>query len=551
VFRTTLSVCLVLAMVAPASLAAPDTPATERSATSHPAPAAAAGDDPGDPSGARIAAVLPNPIADEDRGEYVALRFPDATRLGGWTLSDGEDRIRLPNRTLSGRVLVTADPGAVDPGLDVTVIATSSLSLSNAGEVLTLSYRNVTVDRVRYEDAPERELLRRSEWHPVGATNRSVGRHGPAPVRAFVLPDAPGVPLDVLRSAEERILLAGYSLTSRRVARTLERADERGVDVRVLVDAAPVGGMSHREAGVLDSLTEAGIEVRVFGGGLAPYEFHHPKYAVADGRAVVTTENWKPAGTGGHGSRGWGAVVDAESVATDLASVFRADTAPPKAVPWTRYRENASLRSGSVANATYPTRFEDRRLRAESVRVLTAPDNAEGAVVGLVENATESVRVEQVSIERGPFLRASVAAARRGVRVRILVSGAWYVEEENRKLVAALEERASREGLDLRAKVVQPRSRFEKVHAKGVVVDGDQALVGSLNWNNHSARENREVALLLSGESVGSYYEDVFRADWRGGLWWLPGGLGILLVLSAGTAIAAGHRRIEFDADPE
>jgi phosphatidylserine/phosphatidylglycerophosphate/cardiolipin synthase-like enzyme len=501
------------------------------------------------PGGARIVAVLPNPVADEDRGEYVVLSFPNRTDLTGWTLSDGEDRVRLPNRTVSGRVLVTGDPGALDR--NGTVLGVSHLSLSNAGETLTLAYRNATVDTVSYADAPERERWRPSGWVPVGATERAVSRHGPAPVRAFVLPDAPGVPVEVLRSAEERILLAGYSLTSRRVVRALERASARGVNVSVLVDAAPVGGMARTEAELLDSLSAAGIEVRAFGGGLAPYDFHHPKYAVVDDRAVVTTENWKPTGTGGHGSRGWGAVVDSASVAADLASVFRADARAPKAVPWAQYREEASLRSGSSANATFPTRFSPRRLRAESVRVLTAPDNAERAVVSLLDDATDSVRVEQVSIERGPFLRATVAAARRGARVRILVSGAWYVEEENGNLVADLNDRAEREGLDLRAKVVEPRSRFEKVHAKGVVVDGDRVLVGSLNWNNHSARENREVALLLEGDAVGGYYADVFRADWRGGQWWLSGGLLAVLVVSVGSAVGVGRRRIAFGGDPE
>jgi phosphatidylserine/phosphatidylglycerophosphate/cardiolipin synthase-like enzyme len=84
-----------------------------------------------------------------------------------------------------------------------------------------------------------------------------------------------------------------------------------------------------------------------------------------------------------------------------------------------------------------------------------------------------------------------------------------------------------------------------------VVVDGDRALVGSLNWNNHSARENREVALLLSGEELGSYYADVFRADWRGGRWTLSAGLAAVLVLSVGSAVGIGRRRIAFGADPE
>jgi hypothetical protein len=38
-----------------------------------------------------------------------------------------------------------------------------------------------------------------------------------------------------------------------------------------------------------------------------------------------------------------------------------------------------------------------------------------------------------------------------------------------------------------------------------------------LCWNNNSARENREIALVLDGEAAGDYYGKVFEADWTGG----------------------------------
>ncbi|MFB6298293.1 MAG: phospholipase D-like domain-containing protein, partial [Salinirussus sp.] len=83
------------------------------------------------------------------------------------------------------------------------------------------------------------------------------------------------------------------------------------------------------------------------------------------------------------------------------------------------------------------------------------------------------------------------------------------------------------------------------IHAKGVIVDGDRAVVGSLNWNNHSARENREVALVLQGEAAGRYFTRVFRADWRGGRWTVP--LGVLPVCALAVVAALRRARgIEF-----
>mgnify|MGYP006291080677 FL=1 len=155
-----------------------------------------------------------------------------------------------------------------------------------------------------------------------------------------------------------------------------------------------------------------------------------------------------------------------------------------------------------------------------------------------------------IGSRRQPFLRATLRAARRGVRVRILLSSAWYVAEDNRRLVQWLNDRAAREDLPLTARMATPRGRFEKIHAKGVVIDEQQVLVGSLNWNNHSARENREVMLLLEGPAVAGYYAAVFDADWRGGVWALPIGLGCSVVVGLLVALMVG-RRIKFEASEE
>ncbi|WP_227376519.1 phospholipase D-like domain-containing protein [Haladaptatus halobius] len=134
-----------------------------------------------------------------------------------------------------------------------------------------------------------------------------------------------------------------------------------------------------------------------------------------------------------------------------------------------------------------------------------------------------------------PFVRATLAAARRGVVVRVLLSGAWYAREDNRKIVRWLNERADAEGFPLKAKLAEPRG-YEKIHAKGVVVDERHVVVGSLNWNNHSARENPEVALVLHGAEAGAYYAKVFRVDWKeGGRRILIGRCGFVAVGVAGA----------------
>ncbi|MFC7199910.1 phospholipase D-like domain-containing protein [Halospeciosus flavus] len=100
--------------------------------------------------------------------------------------------------------------------------------------------------------------------------------------------------------------------------------------------------------------------------------------------------------------------------------------------------------------------------------------------------------------------------------------------------------------VEVRADHVEPRSRFEKVHAKGAVVDGERGLLGSLNWNPHSLRENREVALVVADPAVGRYYARLFWADWRGGVWRLPLGFGAVALLAVGVAVLVGRKEIRF-----
>lgn len=501
---------------------------------------------------ASILAVYPNPVTDRDAGEFVVLGFAEPTNVSGWTLTDGTTTARLPNATVSGRVAFSTEPGVVRNLTDRRVLGLSGrLLLANDGETLELHADGEVVDATTFGRAPSGELWRPTNgtWTPPGRTDRAVERIESVPVRAFVLPDAPGVPLDALRVAEERVLLAGYTFTSRRVARHLRRAARRGVTVRVLVEDAPVGGISRRQATVLDSLVAAGVDVQVLGGPRARYRYHHAKYAVVDDRALVLTENWKPSGVGGRSSRGWGVLVDEPRVADELAAVFAADAGWRDTVPWESFRDGRGFEPPDPANGTYSSHHLPRNLTADSVSVIVAPDNAEGATVDLLRSAEESVRIEQVAIgsRRQPFLQTTLDAARRGVEVRVLLSGAWYVREDNRQLVEWLNRRADAEGLSLSARLVDPRSRFEKLHAKGVIVDGERVIVGSMNWNNNSARENREVMVLLEGDAVGGYYARVFDADWKRGKERFPVGLAVAVVVGLLAARLMAAKKVRFE----
>jgi phosphatidylserine/phosphatidylglycerophosphate/cardiolipin synthase-like enzyme len=460
------------------------------------------------------------------------------TNLSGWSVADDDGVARLPDRTVSGRVVLTIDPEAVS-GNGSVVALRGRLALSNAGERVELRHGNRTVGAVSYENAPEGELYVRENagwtWQQPGVTDGPVVSTHDASVRSFVLPDGPDVPIAPFRNATDRILLGGYTLASDRVVRALCAAHDRGARVRTLFEGGPVGGITIRSADRLDRLVACGVEVSVVGGEYARYTFHHAKYAVIDDTALVLTENWKPSGTGGRSNRGWGTLVRETRIAEALAETFRADAGFRDAIPWERYRSDVSLVNGSAPpTERYPTRFDPREANATSVSLLAAPDNAETAIVSEIDAARESIRVEQISIgsRNHSFVRAILRAARRGVTVRVLLGSSRYVRADNRRIADWLNGRAEAEGLPLEARLATPRSRFGKIHAKGFVIDGT-AILGSINWTNQSVRGNREIALRIEDEAVADYYTQVFRADWRGGVWSVSAGLLVL----AGVAI--------------
>lgn len=505
---------------------------------------------PADTRGPIIVAAYPNPIADGDAGEYVAVSMPAGVNPGEYNFTDGETTVSLANASAGSRVAIASRAR----GRNLTghsAILAPSLSLANAGEGIRVEQNGTVVSERRYREAPEGEIASwnhsRISWRQVGATDRPVVRSEGGPVRPFVLPDSPAVPVETLRGADRRILLAGYTLTSERVAEALVAARERNLTVRVLLEGDPVGGRTKREARLLDRLVSAGVEVRLVGGEHARYDYHHAKYAVADDRAVVMTENWKPAGTGGNSSRGWGVVTDQPRIVDGLETTFRADAGWRDARPWGTFRRGRTFERGEVSHGDYQTRFEEREVQVERTELLVTPDNGQRRLIETLDQANDSIDVVQMSVGDwdSPLVQALRRAARRGVDVRLLLSDAWYVREDNRRIATRFEEWASERDASFTTKLATPGDRYEKIHAKGAVVDDERVVLGSLNWNEQSARSNREVILILHGESVAAFYGEVFDSDWNGGKPELPVGL-VGAVAGSLVVVGLAARRLEF-----
>jgi len=343
---------------------------------------------------------------------------------------------------------------------------------------------------------------------------------GDGPLRSFV------------ESAHDALDIAVYTFTSERIASSVAGLADRGVRVRVLLDGAPVGGVEPEEHRVVRGLLDAGADVRWLAGGgdvVKRYRYLHAKYAIVDRQAAwIGSENFGDAGFPSEqedGNRGWSVVVEDAAVAAALAKVFEADFDPSRRDSIAAMPEDAAPLPPRQPVPPWPSAGASTSRRA---RLVIAPDTSldPDGLLAVLASASDRIWIEAFYVDEvwrdrpNPFLDAAFDAARRGVSVRLLLDGSWSSIGDdsagNDGIVEHLNRRAGNESLDFAARLLEPRGRIERLHNKGVVVDGRAVLVSSMNWALGSATENREIGIILDDPDVAGFFEAAFAADWDG-----------------------------------
>ena len=465
-----------------------------------------------------IVEAYPDTYEPRNAGEYVAVDF-DAVNTSGWTLEDRFRETELPERTLDGTVYFARD-GAPEDRHDYD----KSLRLAADGDVVTLrDAEGDTVDEIRYgefgETRPrEGELIVRAgdaptalETRHIGATDFGVLRTDASGVTGFAVPDASEVVADEFGGAEERVLVGAFTFGSEHLSDVLAETSA-DAEVSLLVESTPPGGFESATERVLDSFASV-VDVYVRDGDERRYRFLHAKYAVVDDSIVVTSENWEDRNFApdADGSRGWGVVVEGEEAADYLARVFEEDVDWRAVSSWDDADVESHEDDGSGGGV--PTEFDVAETGEAEVELFVTPDTPVEPVVSLIEDADDEVLVQQSyirawgddgDVSTNPYVAALEERADEGVDVRVLLDGRWYYEEENAEVADALD------GADIDARLAA-----YPVHTKGVVVDGESALVSSINWNENSPTNNREVGVVVHDEDVAGYFAEVFEADWE------------------------------------
>ncbi|MEJ2733195.1 MAG: lamin tail domain-containing protein [Anaerolineae bacterium] len=355
-----------------------------------------------------------------------------------------------------------------------------------------------------------------------------------------------------IERAQESIQIQAYTFESAVLAQALVERLGAGVEVTLLLEGGPAGGIEPAQRWICDQIRRAGGQVYFMTTQSAParYRFQHAKILLVDDRLVlVGSENLNPSGMpaddkgdGTAGRRGVYLITDAPGVVSRIQALLEADRDPDHHQDLATCDDVPEFCTGPEPLSepewtSYTVAFsEPLTVEGEfAFEVIQSPENSLRTVdslLGMVGQAGEGdvLLVEQLyehlhwgpgsgDPETDPNLRlqAYLDAARRGATVRVLLNSFTFAGDENgnRATIAYLRSIARSEGLDLQARLGNPTSLG--LHNKMVLarIEGRGYVhVGSINGSEVSSKVNRELALQVQSDGAYQYLQEVFDHDW-------------------------------------
>lgn len=332
-------------------------------------------------------------------------------------------------------------------------------------------------------------------------------------VTPFSFPESDGLPvIKAVQQAEQSFSASLYTLEDKTFASALRDAVRRGVDVTILVEGSPVGGLDSDCMAILKTLENEGAEVLMMRSYDSYKRFSnlHTKYAVIDGdTVVVTSENWTEAGFSEN--RGWGVIVENRECAEYVQTIFRSDSQGLDVVTF-----------GSVYSTVLPAVLspcdevvETFKTYIADVSPVISPDYSRETLMWFLDSAETRLYSQQLSVDHswmdayGPLTVMEEAEAR-GVDVRLQVDVTYDSPyDDDAKDGYTLHTYYRMKGtLNVRYSVLD-----KLVHNKGIISD-DSVWIGSINWTGASLDDNREMAMIVHSEEVTDIYARLFLEDW-------------------------------------
>ena len=294
--------------------------------------------------------------------------------------------------------------------------------------------------------------------------------------RLIVQPDDGVTPvLDLISAAQVSVRIKQFTLTEPALLDEVIRAHQRGLAVQVMLNP-------HRSSG--DRANDES-HARLVGAGV-PTEWTNPQFAVTheksividSARALIATFNL--ATKYFTETRDYGLVTDAPRHVNEIIRCFDAD--------WQRRPFEPEADSGLLWSAA----------------------NSRHLMARFLDAAKHRIDVQHPKFVDATILDRLVAAADRGVHVRVLCGGKHGISDWD------IPDTFSSLRILGRAGVKVHRQKSPKLHAKLIVVDDARALVGSMNIDRSAFDLRRELGVVLHDDATVERLRSLFEHDWKG-----------------------------------
>ena len=503
-----------------------------------------------------ISEFCPDTALPDDADEYVVLEGHES--LDSVMVSDGEGSFRFPEGAkIDGKLVISMNGEAYRsthnsfPDYEYynsssyvsDVIPSGRFKLANSKDEIILYKAGKEIERVSWprDVKPRKEQVhyfKDGTWDPVpyftGQSRFNTTTFTDVSGTAFLSPDCSyEIFRKAIESAHESVFVNVYEFTSTDMAEDLVRAHNRGVNVSVLVEGVPVGGMSSNERYACSQMNTSGIPIYQMGvksvkKGVKKtrelYRYDHAKYIIIDNSQVfITSENFKSNGFPAHnesGNRGWGLLVRSPELAAYFFQVYAHDSEITDIHPFEAGKGESEVCDEEV----YQEKIQPYSFKNATIIPVLAPDTSDG-IKSLIDGATQSIDIEQAYIKNetggglNRFLKAALDRSRKGVKVRVLLDSYYYNVQDNAdndEMVKWINRYAKANSLPVEARCIDlEKSKLLKIHNKGVIVDGSFTLISSINWNTNSPDFNRETGIIILDNKTAQYFSEAFSRDWE------------------------------------
>lgn len=286
--------------------------------------------------------------------------------------------------------------------------------------------------------------------------------------------DGLGPVLDFIGSARETLRIKQFTFTDEDLIDAAIARRHAGVDVRVMLNPVKSRGDRANDE-TYARLAAAGIDVTW--SNPAFYVTHEKSMVVDSHAAMIATFNLCTKYF--TRTRDFGVVTTDPAQVAQIVEGFEADWRHEHWVP------------------------------TPDTGLLWSNANARHAMARFMDTAVERLEVQHPKFVDAVILDRIVAAAARGVKVRVLCGGRQGISDDD-----VLDTFASLRTLRKFGVKVRKQSNL-RAHAKLIIVDRRRALLGSMNIDRSAFDLRRELGMVLEDPALVDRLRRVFRYDWK------------------------------------